>query len=99
MKHYHWVTSLLQECIEETPRVTCVVLSRKQSDRKGKIVPRLRLFLWKLLNEALPLGHILTSRMHRGDPTCHMCGAQSETVRSEGEDSASSATLSVEIAK
>ncbi|XP_078151441.1 uncharacterized protein LOC144546765 [Carex rostrata] len=48
--------------------------------KKGKIVPRLRLFIWKLLNEALPLGNILTSRIRRGDPTCHMCGAQSETV-------------------
>lgn len=48
--------------------------------KKGKIVPRVRLFLWKLVNEGLPLSGILASRTSKGDPTCATCCQGEESV-------------------
>lgn len=49
--------------------------------KKGTIAPRVRLFLWKLINRALPLGSILKGRGIRGDNTCATCGREEEDVR------------------
>ncbi|XP_078154682.1 uncharacterized protein LOC144550407 [Carex rostrata] len=48
--------------------------------KKGNLQPRIRLFLWKLLNKAIPLGGILAARGIRADPTCPTCGADEESV-------------------
>lgn len=48
--------------------------------RKGKILPWIRIFLWKLLYGALPLGKIIASRTSRGDPTCAVCQQSDEDV-------------------
>lgn len=48
--------------------------------KKGNILPRLRLFLWKLMHGALPLAKILHARISRGDPTCAVCGQGEEDV-------------------
>lgn len=41
--------------------------------RKGSIMLRIRVFIWKLLHGALPLAKNLASRTSRDDPTCAMC--------------------------
>lgn len=46
--------------------------------KKGKIAPRLRVFLWKLANDALPLAATLFRRMAKGDPYCGMGGVGDE---------------------
>ncbi|XP_078153121.1 uncharacterized protein LOC144548322 [Carex rostrata] len=46
--------------------------------RKGSIVPRLRLFLWKLVHNALPLGAVLKARTSKGDSICAVCGEENE---------------------
>lgn len=47
---------------------------------EGEAPPRVRLFLWKLVHGALPLGQIMCSRLGRGDPTCVICGQSDETA-------------------
>lgn len=47
---------------------------------KGDIVPRLRIFLWKCLHNALPLGKVIRSRIGKGDPICQTCGEKEEDV-------------------
>lgn len=46
----------------------------------GEIVPRVRLLLWKLLHNVLPLSKILNTRTGRGDPYCATCGDMEEDV-------------------
>lgn len=46
--------------------------------KKGWVLPRLRVFLWRLLHNALPLGHILASRGIRIDSMCATCGCAEE---------------------
>lgn len=41
--------------------------------KKGTILPRIRMFLWKVMHGALPLAKILHTRISRGDPNCLMC--------------------------
>lgn len=48
--------------------------------QKGTIVPRVRIFLWKLMRNALPLAGILASKIHTIDPTCATCGFGDEQV-------------------
>lgn len=48
--------------------------------KKGEVQPRIRLFLWKAVKGALPLGQILKSRISKGNPTCYLCGEQEEDV-------------------
>ncbi|XP_078175199.1 uncharacterized protein LOC144568705 [Carex rostrata] len=48
--------------------------------RKGSILPRIRVFIWKLLHGALPLAKNLASRTSRGDPTCVVCQHDDEDV-------------------
>lgn len=43
-------------------------------------MPRLRLFLWKLLHRALPLASILHRRFPTHEPKCATCGEGDETV-------------------
>lgn len=46
--------------------------------RKGQILPRIRVFLWKLLHGALPLAKIISSRTSRGNPSCAVCNQGEE---------------------
>lgn len=48
--------------------------------RKGKILPRIRIFLWKLIHGALPLAKILSSRTSKGNPHCAICNQAEEDV-------------------
>lgn len=49
--------------------------------QKGTIAPRVRLFLWKLMRDALPLAGILASKIHTINPTCATCGLGDEQVQ------------------
>lgn len=49
--------------------------------RKSKVIPRVQLFLWKIVHEAIPLGAILTRRGIKASPTCQMCGDAKEDVQ------------------
>lgn len=44
------------------------------------VQPRVRLFLWKVLHEGLPLKQILVNRIGRGDLICDLCGVQEESM-------------------
>lgn len=46
--------------------------------KKGWMVPRVRFFLWKLTQKALPLGKIIADRISKGDPVCQLCGTHDE---------------------
>lgn len=46
--------------------------------KKGNLQPRIRLFLWKVLHKALPLGASLAARGIRSDNVCYSCGADCE---------------------
>lgn len=48
--------------------------------KRPSILPRIRVFLWKVLHNALPLGAILVHRTSKGNPTCHLCGQEDETM-------------------
>lgn len=41
--------------------------------KKGEVAPRIRLFLWRLISKALPLGKTLLTRGIRVNPTCAIC--------------------------
>lgn len=41
--------------------------------KKGIVVPRVRLFMWKLVQNGLPLAQVLVHRTSRGDPFCMVC--------------------------
>ena len=42
------------------------------------IISRIRLFIWKLVHGALPLGKVMFSQIGRGNPTCMVCGEADE---------------------
>nr|XP_027093548.1 uncharacterized protein LOC113713943 [Coffea arabica] len=47
---------------------------------KLNIKHKVKLFLWKCLNQALPVRHLIHSRTQQGDPICRVCGEECETV-------------------
>lgn len=47
---------------------------------KGELVPRIRLFAWKLMHEALPLAKVIQSRTGKVDPICATCGQAEEDL-------------------
>lgn len=47
--------------------------------RKG-VLPRLRIFLWKVIQRALPLREILRARTSKGEAGCDNCGYGKETM-------------------
>ncbi|XP_078179544.1 uncharacterized protein LOC144573643 [Carex rostrata] len=44
----------------------------------GSIQPRLRLFIWKLVRNALPLAKTIASRLHTLSPICVICSQEDE---------------------
>ncbi|KAJ4755627.1 RNA-directed DNA polymerase (reverse transcriptase)-related family protein [Rhynchospora pubera] len=44
------------------------------------ILPKVHIFLWKVLNSALPLDHIFATRFGNQPHGCHFCGAEKEDV-------------------
>lgn len=48
--------------------------------RRGLLLPRVRLFLWKAMHKALPLGSIMQRRFPNSDPICATCGEHPEDV-------------------
>lgn len=67
-----------------TLRGTSVQSSNQQSQiwrliwEKGEVTPRLRIFLWKIIQDALPLGKSLFRRRIKVNPTCTVCGEAKE---------------------
>lgn len=47
---------------------------------RGDVLPRIRVFLWKLLHRALPLAKIMHRRFPAQSPICVVCGCQEEDV-------------------
>lgn len=45
------------------------------------MIPRLRLFLWKLVQNALPLAKVLNHRLSTGDPYCQTCKQEEESTQ------------------
>lgn len=41
--------------------------------KRGKVVPRVRLFVWKLAQNGLPLAKTIASRTSQGEPICANC--------------------------
>lgn len=58
--------------------------SNRQKMWKGlwslKIKHKLKLFLWKCINEALPVRQAIVSKTRKGDPICRSCGDEVETI-------------------
>ncbi|XP_027098791.1 uncharacterized protein [Coffea arabica] len=58
----------------------------KQTHKMWKVMWRLKLkhklkiFLWKCLNNALPVRELINGRTKAGDPICRRCGEEVETV-------------------
>ena len=46
--------------------------------RKGKVLPRIRLFVWKLLHKAVPLAKTMHRRFPHQSPVCVTCGREEE---------------------
>lgn len=46
--------------------------------RQGHAVPRVRLFVWRLLQNGLPLNRIIASRTSKGLPDCASCSQGDE---------------------
>ncbi|XP_078174439.1 uncharacterized protein LOC144568085 [Carex rostrata] len=44
------------------------------------VQPRVRLFLWKVMHDGLPLAKTLAHRIGKGDPTCAHCGMREESM-------------------
>lgn len=47
---------------------------------KGEVLPRVRVFMWKLLHEGVPLASILQRRFPSVNPICATCGDNDEDV-------------------
>lgn len=47
---------------------------------KVKTVPKIRIFLWKVLNEALPVASALMKRGMKTDQRCQTCGFEGEDI-------------------
>ncbi|KAJ4751955.1 RNA-directed DNA polymerase (reverse transcriptase)-related family protein [Rhynchospora pubera] len=45
-----------------------------------QILPRVRIFLWKVINSALPLEHLFATRFGKQPQGCHFCGNDKEDV-------------------
>lgn len=48
--------------------------------KKGHIMPRVKLFIWKAMHSGLPLAHVIASRTGRGDGRCTLCDIGVEDV-------------------
>lgn len=48
--------------------------------KKGRIAPRIRLFIWKLIQNALPVGAVIKARTSNRDPACQTCANVEEDV-------------------
>lgn len=48
--------------------------------KKGDVVSRVRLFLWKMVQKAIPLGSIMVSRGIRANVNCAICGDREEDL-------------------
>lgn len=46
--------------------------------KRGNVMPRVRLFMWKLLHNGLPLGGAMAARLRRGSGECANCGGVNE---------------------
>lgn len=46
--------------------------------KKGDVVPRVRLFIWKIMQNGLPLSKTITHRIGKGDSTCLLCNRGEE---------------------
>lgn len=46
----------------------------------GDVQPRVRIHVWKLIHDGLPLGQILSHRIGKGDSQCATCGEVQEDV-------------------
>ena len=47
---------------------------------KLNIKHKLKTFMWKCINNALPVNEVIFSRTQKGDPICKVCGEGVETV-------------------
>lgn len=47
---------------------------------RGEVLPRIRIFLWKLMHRGLPLAMVLHRRFSSHNPLCLTCGGQDEDV-------------------
>lgn len=52
--------------------------------KRGYVLPRVRLFIWKLVQKALPLGKTLLRRTSRGDAMCWVCANGEEDEKHLG---------------
>ncbi|KAJ1703911.1 hypothetical protein LUZ63_003690 [Rhynchospora breviuscula] len=44
------------------------------------MLPRTRIFLWKLLHDSVPLGAVISRRLRTMPPLCELCGLEEEDV-------------------
>jgi hypothetical protein len=47
---------------------------------RGEVLPRIRMFLWKLIHKAIPLATIMQRRFPSVSPLCANCGSHEEDV-------------------
>lgn len=74
---------LYQSFLTSTTKDRQTVPYRKIGRKCEKIdvIPRVRIFLWKAYNNALPTRTNLKKRRSDVDPTCMLCGADNETTK------------------
>lgn len=75
---YHMVSQL-------TPNYTAILSNEEQQTWKRiwkskGITPRVKIFFWKCMHNALPTGAALTKRIHSITPACKICNAPSEDI-------------------
>ncbi|XP_078156085.1 uncharacterized protein LOC144551861 [Carex rostrata] len=46
--------------------------------KKGKVVPRVRVFMWKLMHNGLPWGKVMADRLGCSDQNCQTCDSEPE---------------------
>ena len=70
----------IEECHKEVlafPSVNPI----KERIWKISTVPKIRVFLWKVLSEAIPVADLILKRGMKVDERCQLCGVEGETIQ------------------
>lgn len=82
VKSAYWLAcSIKTQSLQPEAKMRQSLNSLKELTWKVKTLPKIKIFLWKSLNEALPVAEILRRSGMKVDERCHLCGRDGEDIK------------------